>query len=232
MQDNSLISKFKALVVEAMLPIITEADKEKAYKAEETAYELVLTEQLNHVQVVQALSELMRTAKILKDKIWLVFFMARINRESSNSYQEFFWIIIESDVLFEATDISRIGRMIAGKLVEIGGAEIFRSYLVYVILTQEKDKLKNAVMAFLSVGHTMTSLRIVAQVVSQVEGFTSDLWLFVYFDAGRLVFREDTPVFSEEDKNYLKQFFTRGLTLPNKFIIEECQRSLERLAEI
>jgi len=197
---------------------------------------LVDDREVSRSQVVQVISELMKIASSPMIKLSLVHFIHEITTRDEQEYPELFWVILDSQILFEAeNDISVVGRLIAGTLIDIGGREAMRAYLTYILLTQQdENKIRKAAMAFYPTGHTVSSLQILDQVISASPSLNLDInyvWLSAYLDAEGSIFKEGTAKLSAGEKEYLKGFFTRGLSLPNEFIHQSSQKALALLEE-
>jgi hypothetical protein len=147
-------------------------------------------------------------------------------------YPELFWLVLESNILFEFTDISDVGRLIGGFLCKTGGAQLTRSYLVQTLLGKDTTRHANAFMAFYATGHSLQSLRIVMQVAPEPNESNAQLYVFIYGDAWAFLVNNKDVKLSNGDKVDLIAFFTRGLTLSNHLAVDYCQKALAILGEM
>ncbi len=146
------------------------------------------------------------------------------------NYPELFWLVVESNLLFEFTDISDVGSRIGGFLRKTGGAQVTRSYLIQTLLSKDTTRHANAFMAFYATGHTLQSLRIVMKVAPEPNENNASLYVCIYADATRFLATNKDIELTNEDRIALKTFFSRGLTLTNQFAIDYCQQALAILA--
>ena len=169
-------------------------------------------------------------------KVLLIYFMSdliNLSKERGGyGYPELFWLVLDSNLLFEFTDISDVGRLIGGFLCRTGGVQATRSYLIHTLLGTDTAKHANALLAFYATGHSLQSLGIVMEVAPEPNESNAQLYVFVYGDAVTFLLRNKTMTFADKDKAALTAFFTRGLSLSNAFVVAYCQQALMLLVEM
>jgi len=147
-------------------------------------------------------------------------------------YPELFWPVLESNILFEFTDISDVGRLVGGFLCRTGGVQVTRSYLIHTLLSDDKTKHTNAFMGFYATGHTLESLRIVVKVAPKPNESNAQLFVLIYRDAYVFFATHKDLKLTNDDKAVFTAFFTLGLSSPNSFVIDSCQEALAVLGEM
>ncbi|MEP7288691.1 MAG: hypothetical protein ABI947_23305 [Chloroflexota bacterium] len=184
--------------------------------------------------VLQTLSSLFQNAD-RPGKLSLIITMDDLVYISTSrggyGYPELFWLVLESNLLFEYTDISDVGSRIAGFLCRTGGIQATRTYLIHILLSDDKTKHTNAFLAFYATGHSLQSLRITMEVAPEPTDSNTQLYVFIYSDAWAFLARNNDVKLSAEDKADLTAFFNRGLALTNSFAIDYCQKALEILGK-
>ena len=206
-------------------------DNDQVEDAFNELWRLIEVESVDRVDIIQAVLDL-----YTPDSTWLikksliVFMMTLVSLQGAAhpgySVPEFFWIVLGSNVLFEVTDISDIAT-ISELLQMTGGTEILRGYLVATLLSGDIAKRPNAVRAFYPVGHTISTLKVTHRVLA--NDLDVSLLSLLYQHALFLVPQDGLLPFSNPEKSYLYDFFTRGLSIPDPRIIEACREALKRL---
>lgn len=195
-------------------------------------WELVDSSAVTRFDVVQAIASLFTSGSPWPYKKALLVFMETLLSlkepgHVEQRYPEFFWIVLNTNILFEVDDVSDIAK-ISGLLRSTGGAEVLRAYLLVTLLTGDTTRLANAIKAFYPVGHTIHTLTAVDGIVEDARD--ANLRHTLYQHALLLIGRDKPLPFSIEDINYLRAFFTRGLAEADLTVRDICQEALKRLA--
>lgn len=140
------------------------------------------------------------------------------------NYPEFFWIIVESGLFSEGHPMQDIMNLIA----PLCDRSILRAYLTCVLATESEPKLKEIVMAFYHVGHTLESLKLLTDTIP-LNQENEHLYTFIYSDAVGLLHSERLQSLGTQSADYLRTLFGRGLQSSQPHTIQTCQTGLKRL---
>jgi hypothetical protein len=179
--------------------------------------------------VVQAFSDMLAKYPDFKWSIALAMWdMATLKQmHGKYPYPEFFWLILQSDLLSNDQDFADLIKYLS----DIGGPEIMRAYLTLTLLTTDDlEKRRKVIFSFYYTGVRVDTLRIIRQVIPLDER-NLDLYVMVFGNALGSLFNPKVAMLSD-DKLYLRDFFTMGLTLLDSQIVEYSQRALARLDEL
>src|SRR5262249_23177681 len=111
---------------------------------------------------------------------------------------------------------------------QVGGIDNTRAYLVSVLLSKEAAKQKNALLAFYRTGHSIHSLKLAIQTLSEFHQGNSQLHSALYRDAVNFLM-QNKNILTHEDSVHLNSFFTEGLSSEDLSIVESSKKGLEIL---
>lgn len=210
-----------------------QGDFDSSDDIEQRLWALISSGQVALADVIQAIARLLASAVCgYRCKRYLLYFIEQlIDREQlkdpDDQYLGLFWVVHNSNLVFELDDISDVAT-ISRILRDTGGAELLRSFLVVTLLSGDDTKRANAVKAFYPVGHTISTLKVVDRVLKNTQDF--GLLNIFFHDASRLIPRDGLLPFSEDDRNYLRDLFSRGLSSAHPQIVETSQQALRHLS--
>lgn len=141
-------------------------------------------------------------------------------------YPEFFWIITQNDFLAKTDNLANIISLMSS----FCDNQVLRGYLSFLMMMQESRRYKDIVFSFISIGHTMATLKLVLEIIP-INDENLELYIYTYRDAAAFLHNPQGRNLTLEDNIWLQEFFTRGLLLENEPITESCQAALKKLAE-
>lgn len=153
-----------------------------------------------------------------------IYFLSRNNGDYL--YPEFFWIITQNNAFSKTNNLADIMHLMSNFCDD----QVLRAYLSFLLMARESRRYKDIIFSFISVGHTLTTLRLVLDVVP-INEENLDLYDYTYTDAMEFLYSPRAATLTADDKTWLQEFFTRGLLLEYKRIPESCQKALKKLAE-
>ncbi|MBX3080187.1 MAG: hypothetical protein KF716_01050 [Anaerolineae bacterium] len=234
--DNNADRELARLLSEWATPVEVDAQSDISRRNLLWAQILTLFEsgQTTELSLLQTLTSLFRNAD-LRGKSDLIYLMDALVYSSTErdgyGYPELFWLVVESNILFEFSDISDVGRFIGGFLCRTGGVEATRSYLIHKLLSKDTATHANALVAFYATGHSLQSLRAVVELAPEPNNSNAQLYVFIYIDAWTFLAKNRDVKLTPTDKLALTAFFSRGLALMNSFKPNYCQKALAILEE-
>jgi hypothetical protein len=203
------------------------AAKEKFNQIHEQLLNMIEQEEVTPAIVVQSLSDIY--SKNLSRYLFIIQIMRTIvyttKMKGGYLYPEFFWIIVKNNTFFETDNMHDLIDYIA----EFCDRNILRAYLTYLLMTSEEYKQMHILKAFYYIGYSVQTLKVVIQTLPINEN-NAKLYNIIYSDVMSFTFSEHAKLLSIQEKSWLQDFFTKGLTLGDNDVIKSCQKALGKLA--